>query len=99
MTRRPRTRHDHPLFHRDERSRFGLVGLILCTAAGLASGAEPHRFAHGALGQAGRVTLTPISTPDGKDLLFSSTRAFDDQAEGLIQVWVQEVAEVPALSR
>ena len=38
-------------------------------------------------------------TPDGRDLVFTSTRAFDDTPEGLIQVWTVPVADVPALRR
>lgn len=36
-------------------------------------------------------------TPDGKDLVFSSTRAFSGQKAGLIQVWTIPVSEVTAL--
>ncbi len=38
-------------------------------------------------------------TPDGKDLVFSSTRAFPGQPAGLIQVWSVPVNEVRALRR
>ncbi len=37
------------------------------------------------------------TTPDGKDLVFSSTRGWKGQRAGLIQVWTLPVAEVPAL--
>lgn len=36
-------------------------------------------------------------TPDGRTLLFTSTRAFDGQVEGLGQVWSIPVSAVPAL--
>jgi Tol biopolymer transport system component len=38
-------------------------------------------------------------TPDGQDLVFSSTRAFPSQKVGLIQVWTVPVSAVPALRR
>lgn len=41
----------------------------------------------------------PRLSPDGADLLFSSTRPFDDQAAGLIQIWSIPVAQVPVLAR
>ncbi len=36
-------------------------------------------------------------SPDGKTLVFSSTRPFDDQPAGLIQVWTMAVVDVPIL--
>ncbi len=36
-------------------------------------------------------------TPDGRDLVFSSTRAFPGQKAGLIQVWSVPIDEIPAL--
>ena len=36
-------------------------------------------------------------TPDGGDLLFSSTRPVPGQPQGLVQVWVQAVQAVPVL--
>lgn len=41
--------------------------------------------------------FAPRLTPDGMTLVFSSTRPFDGQAAGLIQVWSMPVAEIPAL--
>lgn len=41
----------------------------------------------------------PTITPDGKDLVFSSTRGWKGQRAGLIQVWSVPLAEVPALRR
>lgn len=38
-------------------------------------------------------------TPDGQTLLFTSTRAFAGQPEGLAQVWSIPVSAVPALSK
>lgn len=38
-------------------------------------------------------------TPDGRELLFSSTRAVDGQAKPIIQVWGIGVEEVPVLAR
>lgn len=40
-----------------------------------------------------------VITPDGRDIAFSSTRAFAGQRAGLIQVWTVPVAEVSALRR
>ena len=37
-------------------------------------------------------------TPDGKLLVFNSTRAFGDTPEGLIQIWSIPVADVPVLA-
>lgn len=41
--------------------------------------------------------FAPRLSHDGKTLLFSSTRPFEGQAAGLIQVWAVPVAAVPAL--
>ena len=42
--------------------------------------------------------FSPRITPDGKTLVFASTRAFDDTPEGLIQIWSLPVADVPVLA-
>jgi hypothetical protein len=36
-------------------------------------------------------------TPDGKHLVFSSTRPYSDQSAGLIQIWHVPINEIPAL--
>jgi Tol biopolymer transport system component len=42
--------------------------------------------------------FAPRLTPDGRTLLFSSTRPFGEQPAGLIQVWAMPVADIPALA-
>ena len=41
--------------------------------------------------------FAPTLTPDGKSLVFASTRAFPGQRRGLLQVWTVPVADIPAL--
>lgn len=41
--------------------------------------------------------FAPRLTPDGETLLFSSTRPFEGQAAGLIQVWAMAVSDIAAL--
>ena len=40
-----------------------------------------------------------VITPDGRNLVFSSTRRFGSTRAGLIQVWTVPVEEAPALGR